>query len=187
MALGASGRRGRDRADREVRGAGEDVDAGIRVDEMKLPGVTRRLRAAELRRECRVRLEQVAVGMNVDLVAERGMRGRAVIALEEVLAHDLPVRVRAELDARVKDERVDVDVAREQRRQLSEVLVQWCRRDQRQLGCVERRLAVRARRAAERAVEAVRPRVVVALDRGARAAALRQHGATVATHVEERA
>ena len=56
-------------------------------------------------REGRVRLEQVAVRVDVDHLAERRVRGRAVVALEEVLDHDLPVRVRAELDARVELDR----------------------------------------------------------------------------------
>jgi hypothetical protein len=98
------------RADREVRRAGEDVDPGVRVEQVELPVLAGRLRLAELRAERRVCFEQVAVGVDVDLVAEAGVRRRAVVALEEVLDHDLPVRVRAELDARVEDEPVDVDV-----------------------------------------------------------------------------
>ena len=61
------------------------------------------------------------------------------------------------------------------------------RRQQRPVGLVEARLAVRARRCAQRAVEVVRPRVVVALDRLARAAALGQHRTAVAADVQERA
>ena len=61
------------------------------------------------------------------------------------------------------------------------------RRQQRPVGLVEARLAIGARRGAQRAVEVVRPGVVVALDRLARAAALRQHGAAVAADVQERA
>ena len=69
-----------------------------------------------------MRLEHVAVGVHVHLVAEGRMRGRAVVALEEVLGDDLPVRVRSELDARVEHEAVDVEVAGEDRRQLAELL-----------------------------------------------------------------
>ena len=37
------------------------------------------------------------------------MRDLAVVALEEVLADDLPVRLELRLPARVEDERVDVE------------------------------------------------------------------------------
>ena len=75
-----------------------------------------------------MRLEQVAVGMHVDLGAERRMGGRAVVALEEVLDDDLPVRVGAELDARVEDERVHVDVAGHDLGQVAEPVVEGAAR-----------------------------------------------------------
>ena len=77
---------------------------------------------AELRGECRVRFEAVAVGVHVHLCAETGVRRRAVVALEEVLDDDLPVRVRSELDAGVELDRVHVELAREDRGQLAEVI-----------------------------------------------------------------
>ena len=47
VALGAAGAVRRDRADREVRRAGEDVDAGVRVEQMELPALAGLLRAAQ--------------------------------------------------------------------------------------------------------------------------------------------
>ena len=80
---------------------------------MELPVLAGLLRGAELRAEGRVSLELVAVGVHVHLGAEARVRGRAVVALEEVLDDDLPVRVRVELDARVEDEPVEFDRLRE--------------------------------------------------------------------------
>ena len=92
------------------------------IEQVELAVLAGRLRLAELRAERRMRLEHVAVRVHVDRVTERRVRGRAVVALEEVLGDDLPVRVGAELDARVKDEVADVEVAAEDLRQLAEVL-----------------------------------------------------------------
>ena len=149
-----------------------------------------------------MRLEDVAIRMHVDDCAEAGVRGRAVVALEEVLGDHLPVGVRAELDARMERDGVEVEVAGEDLRQLAEPVGQRlglrvrvdeqerppdadARRNERELLLLEARLAVRARRRAERAVEPIRPRVVVALDRLAAAAALGQDRPPVAADVQE--
>ena len=151
-----------------------------------------------------MRFEHVAVGMHVDLIAERRMRGRAVVALEEVLGDDLPVRGRVELDPRVEHEVVDGDVAREDLRQRAELFNQRpslrvrideqerppggdARREKRPVAPVEAGLAVRSRSRTQGSVEAVGPRVVVTLDRAPRFAALCQHGAAMPADVDERA
>ena len=69
----------------------------------------RRPQRAVLGREAPVGREHVRLGRDVDELAEAGVRDLAVVALEEVLAHDLPVRVDLRLPARVVDERVDVE------------------------------------------------------------------------------
>jgi hypothetical protein len=66
-------------------------------------GVTER---AVLGREAPVRREHVRLGRGIDELAERGMRDLAVVALEEVLAHDLPVGGDLGLPAGVVDEGV---------------------------------------------------------------------------------
>ena len=127
-----------------------------------------------------------------------------MVALEEVLADDLPVRLVLGGRALAERERVEVEACgRDELRQLAEVLRE--RRcvgvrvdeDERTPGVdlhgqepelrrVEAGLAVGARRRAERAVEAVRPRVVRALERLAPPRALAT-GAAVAADVQERA
>src|SRR5438132_9286139 len=111
------------------------------------------------------------------------MRDLAVVALEEVLADDLPVGVDLRLPARVVDERVDVEAElRDLRRQRAKRLRERLRfragigederapgvdrdRHEPELVLRERRLFLAARRRAEAAVEPVRPRVVLALER----------------------
>ena len=170
---------------------------------MELTALVAVLGACELRGERRVRFEPVAVGVNVDLRAEPRVRRRAVVALEEVLDDDLPVRVRTELDARMELDRVHVELAREDRGQLAEVIGERlgtgigvdeekrppradARGQQRQLVVVEAGLTVRARRRAQRPVELVRPRVVVALERRAFTAAVGEHRPAVPADVQER-
>ncbi len=109
----------------------------------------------------------------------------AVVALEEVLAGDLPVRLETRLGAEAEHERVDVEQLGELRGHVTErVRERWCigvrvdederapRIDldlhQAELGRLEAGLAVRPRRRAQRPVEVVRPRVVRALQRRAR-------------------
>src|SRR6478672_10826742 len=100
----------------------------------------------------------------------------------------------------MEHERVDVNVARQDLGQLAELLRKrncvgvWvdeqerspdvgARRNEGELRLVEAGLALGARRGAQRTVEVVRPRVVVALDRAALAAALGEDGAAVAAYV----
>ena len=133
------------------------------------------------------------------------MRDLAVVALEEVLADDLPVRLELGLPARVEAKGVDVepelgDLRRHRAERLGERLRSRCVFDEHErapgvdggaaeaeLVLREVRLLVRPRRRAERAVEAVRPRVVRALQRLALALALGDREAAVAADVEERA
>ncbi len=126
-----------------------------------------------------------------------------MVALEEVLARDLPVRFQLARRTVVESECLDVHDLGEELRQAAECLGKGRRRhvgideDERppgvdldreegQLGRVEVRLAVGPRRGAERAVEAVRPRVVGALQRLALALALRDLEAAVPADVHER-
>ena len=131
------------------------------------------------------------------------MRDLAVVALEEVLADDLPVRVDLGFPAPVEDELVDVepelcDLGRHRAERLCErfglaLCVDEEERAPRVDGdAAEAELArrevgelLRARRAPKRAVEPVRPRVVGALDRLALARALCDREAAVPADVEE--
>src|SRR5262245_16659376 len=157
---------------------------------------------AELARGQPLRLEPVRIRRHVDGGRETWMRDRAVVALEEVLAGDLPVRLELELRSEPELERVDVDDLGEPRRDVAEHLGQrgrvrvgidedeWPRgvdRDllEAELGEVEARLAIGPRSGAQGAVEPVRPRVVRALERLARAGPARDDVAAMATDVEE--
>ena len=133
------------------------------------------------------------------------MRDLAVVALEEVLAHDLPVRLDLGLPAGVVDERVDVEPElRDLRGQRAERLRErlgvgvGVREDERapgvdrdgneaELVLREVRLLLAARRRAEAAVEPVRPGVVRALQRLAARLPLGEGGAAVAADVDEAA
>ncbi len=113
-AVRAVGRERHDRSDREIRPSGEDVDPEVRPEEMELRawqlvGGRHRLERAVLGREAAVRREHVRIGRGVDELTEGGMGDLAVVALEEVLAHDLPVRLDLGLPTGVVDERVDVE------------------------------------------------------------------------------
>ena len=149
----------------------------------QLVGGRHRPQRAVLGREAPVGREHVRLGRDVDELAEGGMRDLAVVALEEVLAHDLPVRLDLGLPAGVVDERVDVEPElRDLRGERAERLRERLRvgagvgEDERapgvdrdgneaELVLREVRLLVAARRRAEAAVEAVRPGVVRALQR----------------------
>jgi hypothetical protein len=153
--------------------------------------------------ERRMALEPVALRVHVDHCGEPRVRDGAVVALEVVLRRDLPVRPHGVLHAVVEGEGVHVEPARgDDRRQLAERVGQRRgvrvgvheqerapradgRRPQAELRRVER--AVRPRRGAQRAVEAVRPGVVVALQRGAPPGPRDDLRAAVPTHVGERA
>ena len=206
---------GHDRADREVRLAGHDVDRDVRPEEVELAALDRPARVevafpglahrAVLRREGGALLEHVGVHGDVDDLREGRMSDLAVVALEEVLAAHLPVRLvlggraleetkRAEVEAGGRDElgqlaevlgerrRVGVRVDEDERPQAS-----TCTGTQPELGLVEAGLALGARRGAERAVEAVGPGVVRALERLAPPLALADERAAVAADVQERA
>src|SRR5919198_85976 len=109
------------------------------------------------------------------------MRDRAVVALEEVLARDLPVRLELELRAEPELERADVEDLRKAPRNVAESLGERrgvgvgideherapgvdLGRAQAELVELEAGLAVRARRRAQRPVQRVRPGVVRALE-----------------------
>src|SRR6476646_8128590 len=98
-----------------------------------------------------------------DEVVEVDRRGKRLREVAEVLGERRGVRVRVDEEERAPG----VDA----------------RCEQRPVGVVELGLALRARRRSQRAVEVVRPGVVVALDRGAPATALRENGAAVAADV----
>ena len=133
------------------------------------------------------------------------MRDLAVVALEEVLADDLPVRVELRLPARVEDEVVDVEPELgdlfghrpervRQRLRIRPGVDEHERaprpdrcRSQPELAAREVRLLVGAGRAAQLPVEAVRPRVVRALQRLALPLALDHREAAVTADVHERA
>src|SRR5207253_6995489 len=102
----------------EVRLPREDVGTEVRPQEVEL--AARNLAAgegrvavpaqrAELTRHETARLEAVSVGRDVDDSAEARMCDRAVVALEKVLAGDLPVRADLELRAEAELERIHVD------------------------------------------------------------------------------
>src|SRR6185312_210112 len=130
------------------------------------------------------------------------MRDGAVVALEEVLAGDLPVRIDVVLAAEVELERVDVDdlpdacgdVAeriRERRGARFRIDEQeWSPRVdgdllQAELVELEAGLAVGPRGGAQGAVEAVGPRVIRALKRLALSGAVRDDMAAMTAHVQE--
>src|SRR5204862_7913218 len=102
-------RSGRDeRAAGEVRMAGKDVDPEVRPQEVELavrdlPARQERggpvAELAELRRRQPVGLQSVPIRRHVDRRAEARVRDGAVVALEEVLARDLPVRLNREIGA----------------------------------------------------------------------------------------
>ncbi len=111
------------------------------------------------------------------------MGSRAVVALEEVLGGDLPVAVELRLRALEEAQRVQVDAGvGDPLRDAVEELVERAgfgirahedqrspgadlQRDETELLLVDPALLVPARRGDEPAVEAVRPRVVRALER----------------------
>src|SRR5438445_6215502 len=130
------------------------------------------------------------------------MRDGAVVALEEVLGADLPVRFVLEVRTREKAERVDVDAGfgdalrnlfeKVGERRCVEIRVD---EDERAPGVelegdeaealLDPAFAVRARCGDQLSVEGVGPRVVGALERLALARALADNRATVAADVDE--
>ena len=115
------------------------------------------------------------------------MRDRAVVALEKVLAGDLPVRSQLVLGAMVEAERGDVG---QQLREAPESLGEWRRagigvheyerapgvdreRKEREAGCVEAGLPVGPRRRPEFPIQSIRPGVIRALQRRTASVAFR--------------
>src|SRR5918996_1439753 len=133
------------------------------------------------------------------------VRGRAVVALEEVLHADLPVRSVLRLRALQEAEAVDVDprlgdtlgnVLEEIGERLGALVGAHeeerppglePERDEAELLAVDAALALGSRRREQLSVEAVRPRVVRALEGRAPAGAAADDGAPVPADVEERA
>src|SRR5581483_9244855 len=199
------------RADRDVRAPGEDVHPEVRPQEVELralqlavePNVLSHRPA--LARQPPFGRQRVRVGGRVDHRRERGMRDLAVIALEEVLADDLPVGVELRLPSRVEDEIVDVepelvDLRGHRAQRVCERLRIVRRvhehegppsadrgRQQPELLSREIRLLLGARCAPQGAVETVRPRVVGELQRLPPPLPLGDGEAPVTAHVHERA
>src|SRR5215207_210620 len=195
-----------DRADRQVRPAGEDVDAGVRPDEVELAdrelSVTA---AAQLPELAPVRVagdELVVVRRDVDQAGEARVRDWTVVALEEVLGGNLPVRGDLPVGAVVEDELVDVEGVPDPARNVTEHLSQGRtlvvevdeaerpptlepHRRQRDVGEVDV-LSLRARRGAQRAVQVVRPRVIGALERLPAPSLLDDDRTAVPADVDER-
>ena len=160
---------------------------------------------AVLRHAAALVSSRYASGEHVHDGGEARVRGRAVVALEEVLGGDLPVAVelglraleeaqRVEVDARVRDplgnavevvlERLGVRVRVDEEERAPGLEPQ---RHEAELVLVDPAFLVAARRGDEAAVEAVRPGVVRALERLAPARALADERAPMAADVEERA
>ena len=203
-----------DGTDREVGSARHHVDHRAGKEQVELApldlarGVVRptRFRAgrAELRHAQGSGLEQIRIGRDVHDRGETGMRDRAVVALEEVLGADLPVRLVLGLGARQEAKGVEVDacgrdslgdvVEHRPERRCVEVRVHEDERSPRfeleanepELQRIEPSFAVRPGCLQQATVEAVRPRVVGALDRLALPRALAHDRSPVPAHVQER-
>ena len=131
------------------------------------------------------------------------MRRRAVVALEEVLHHDLPVRLDRPLVMGVEADRADVEPALgHDRGQPAECRLERPRvgvgvhEDERTPGAhrhgrereargIESGLALRARRSPQRSVQVVRPRVIRALERLATPDSIDDEVPSVAAHVDQ--
>ena len=151
------------------------------------------------------RFEEIRVRGHVDDGREAGMRDRAVVALEEVLGAELPVRLDLRLRALEEAKRVDVDSGRgdavghvfEEVRERAGIGVRAhedegapglrAQLQQAEVAGVDPAFAVRARRRDQSAVEPVRPRVVGALERRSPPGAFADDRASVPADVEERA
>ena len=156
-------------------------------------------RGPELGRVPAADLEPVRVRRHVDQRREAGVRDGAVVALEEVLRDDLPVRLDAPLRAVMEPQRVDVDA------ELRDLLRHRTERHGERLRVGVRvheeerppaleaygsqsdgvELEVGPRRRPQAAVEPVRPGVVRALKRLSVSCAFGDHGPAVSAHVDE--
>src|SRR4051794_12028421 len=106
------------RADGEVRLSREDVDHRVRPEKMELAAGDLAVGVeaaavladrAELTGEGTAGRELVRIRRDVDERAEPRMRHGAVVALQEILGDELPIRVDGRFGAPVKLEPVDVD------------------------------------------------------------------------------
>jgi hypothetical protein len=171
----------------------------LAVDEER--GLARAQRS-DLARDQSLRVQQVRVGRHVDDLAEPGVRDRAVVALEKVLARDLPVPLQLELGAKAELQCVEVEDLGQSGRNVAErrrqrfgvrIRVDEDKRppgvdadlDEVELVGVEARLPVRARRRTQATVETVRPGVVRALERLALSGSVRHDVPAVTADVEE--
>ncbi len=207
------GVRGTTGPDRDVRAAGEDVHGQVRPEEVELAprqlprhvhrAAARLADGAVLARETTVSVQGVGLRRDVDHLGEARVSDLAVVALEEVLADELPVRLELGLPSGVVDEAVDVEpelghLCRHRAERVGERFRVRAgvdederspgsdrRRGEAELVLREVRLFLRARRGAEPAVESVRPRVVRALERLPAALALGDREAAVAADVDE--
>src|SRR5262249_38679514 len=154
----------------------------------------------ELTRDEALGLETVGVGRDVDDLREPRVGDRAVVALEEVLADDLPVRLDVELAAEAELEAVEVEAqaCEELRERAQRVGERACigvgvdeherapgvdlEAGEAELVVVEAGLELGARGGSQTAVEAVRPRVVGALESLAAPLAARDRKAAVPAH-----
>ncbi len=170
---------------------------------LAVPGQRRFADLADLARVGGADGEQVRVGIDIDHLRESGVCGGAVVALEEVLDRDLPVRLDLPLVVRVVANVAEVDAAlRDDLRERAERVDERRRlrirvdehewppgvdRDgkQRQPGRVEALLALGPRRASQRAVQVVRPGVVRALERLSPALAAHHRMAAMPADVDE--
>ena len=204
----------RQRADRQVGAPGHDVDLQRRPHEVELavdPGrvVARAARAlahvGEVAGEGRVALQAVGVLVDVDDVGEARVGDRAVVALQEVLDEHLPVglqrgtpsgggrrgrrrRARRRPRSRASAPSVSASGRRVRRPRGRRRTAPTCRaRAARRPSAARSSSSPPARRRAQRAVEPVRPRVVVALKRRAAPRARDDLGAAVAADVDQRA
>jgi hypothetical protein len=139
------------------------------------------LERPELARHEALRLEVVRIGRHVHRRREAGMRDGAVVALEEVLARDLPVRRDVRLGPEAELQRVQVDDLGQLRGDVAERFGEGRRvrvrvdehewppgvhlnADESELRRIEVGLGVRPRRCAEVAIEVVRPGVIRTLE-----------------------
>src|SRR5215210_3741398 len=148
------------------------------------------------------RFQPIGAGCRLDHAREARVRDGAVVALEEVLDRDLPVRSDLPVDAMVECERVDVDPTLgehlwdlaehllERRCLAVQVdepkLVPGGQADLQESEVLSFRELLRSRRGTQRAVERVRPGVIRALERLPRAGLLHEDRAAVAADVDER-
>src|SRR5262245_51999404 len=219
-AAGSLRTRGSPHVERQIGMAGIDAEGEIWPHVMVLrlcdraAHVVGRLPAAALQRgaphgrylarEPAMRLQRIGVLVDVDHGAEPGVLDGAVVALQEVLDHYLPVGGGLPLLAVVEGEPIEGQPAvRDDRWQVAEVVSEGpgrglevhehegpprvdCRPHERIVLRIEPRLVLRPRGRAEAAVETIRPCVVRTLKRPAVPGAADDLVPAVPAHVHER-